>query len=62
MIMNKTKFLHGTQARTTTNRYGVSRGKHSLGLHYGKQSLYIFPNAMYKNFGKSVRPIFNVAG
>ena len=38
--------------RVKFNRYGISRGKHSIGFHFGKNSAYAFPNSGQRTLSK----------
>ena len=59
LVMNKTGLFGSEIARTTQNRYGISKHKKSIGLHYRKASAYFYLGNMANSFGKSVQPVFN---
>ena len=59
LVMNKTGLFGSEIARTTQNRYGVSKHKKSIGLHYRKARAYFYLGNMANSFGKSVQPVFN---
>ena len=59
LVMNKTGLFGSEIARTTQNRYGVSKHKKSIGLHYRKAWAYFYLGNMANSFGKSVQPVFN---
>ena len=59
LVMNKTGLFGSEIARTSQNRYGLSKHKKSIGLLYRKASAYFYLGNMSNSFGKSVQPVFN---
>jgi len=60
LVMNKTGLFGSEKARVKINRFGFSRGKQSIGVHWRKSSAYFYVGNIAKSFGDSVQPVFNV--
>ena len=54
LVMNKTGLFGSEKARVKINRYGFSKGKQSIGVHWRKSSAYFYVGNIAKSFGDSV--------